>query len=157
MNRQPFLSLDKDTVRVCFATPVSLQILSEQMRCFVASSCERDLFSLLFQNVSIGPEPSSPDNVIAKRSGEQFLMPTACSGVSGCTKPPKIEKIPVTGLAMQRSTDDRHSSTSVSCLAQRNGSKCNLHLDTDLGFLAPVVLRKHAPWEHVVQLEESRR
>ena len=57
---------------------------------------------------------------------------------------------------MQRSTDDWHSSTRVSCLAQRNRSKCSLHLDTDIGFLAPVVLRNHAPREHVVQLEESR-
>ena len=66
MNRQPSWPLDKDTVRVCFATPISLQILNEQTRCFVAGSCERDLCSLLFQNGSSGPEPASLDNIIAK-------------------------------------------------------------------------------------------
>ena len=66
MNRQPSWPLDKDTVRVCFATPISLQILNEQKGCFVAGSCERDLCSLLFQNGSSGPEPASLDNIIAK-------------------------------------------------------------------------------------------
>jgi hypothetical protein len=62
---------------------------------------------LLLQNGSIGPEPASLDDIIEKSPGEKFLIPRQLALVgAGGTKPSRKEKIFVTCLTMQQSTDD---------------------------------------------------